>query len=541
MSNPHSVKARIAKAVASAVMLALIVLPASCSGSYWAVAFSGTERQAAEALLPAVASAVSSNSSVIEARVGGKTYFRAAAGPFPTREAAISARDTLRSAGWPDSWLLFLEQEAHDISEASDAVSAGRQDAVEDAQPMTDAARARSITVGLTWVRGERALFGTDGDIIARPTGEAVDASLVCASEVLELFCKDGLVFARTDEADPGVALGRKVALTASAGVVWISEPYKAYKGELSIAASADGTLAVANVLDVDDYLLSVLPSEIGTGAPKQAYKAQAVVARTEALAYSGRHASSGWDICDSTHCQVFKGLYGQSPNADIQAAVSETEGEALFWGGSMVRTASFHSACGGWTESSQDIWGSSYAHLTNIGCRINSGVMPDLKDEQTLRKYVNGEDKQDLCYGTTGYRWKASVDAKSLEAQLLKMAAEGLATASGKAPSGGLPRITKRSNRGAALEISVCAGSVEYIMKGELNIRRLFGGATVAKSGVFVIDAGKNGGLTLTGAGYGHGVGLCQEGAQKLAKLGLDYAKILAFYYKGSSIGKVY
>ena len=99
-----------------------------------------------------------------------------------------------------------------------------------------------------------------------------------------------------------------------------------------------------------------------------------------------------------------------------------------------------------------------------------------------------------------------------------------------------------KRSARGAALELRMSSSTAEYIIKGELNIRKLLGGSTIIKSGVFVIlPVSVEGRLDIIGAGYGHGVGMCQDGAKALAKLGKDYRAILSFYYRGGSVAKVY
>jgi SpoIID/LytB domain protein len=206
-----------------------------------------------------------------------------------------------------------------------------------------------------------------------------------------------------------------------------------------------------------------------------------------------------------------------------------------------MVKTASFHSACGGVTEACEEIWGSKLVHLTNVRDNTQKSAVPDLRDEVALRKYIAGGDKSDLCYGAYGYRWEATLDRKALDGRISTLVERKAATLSGPSTRK-LPAVTKRTSRGAALEITVPYDGNDYIIKGELNIRNLMGGSTVAKSGVFVIDELTPGGqIRITGAGYGHGVGMCQEGAKALARLGRSYKEILAFYYRSSSVGKVY
>ena len=347
----------------------------------------------------------------------------------------------------------------------------------------------------------------------------------------------------KKDDADVGVLFASPIIMSSSSGALWLSDAYKVYKGEIEVARRAGATtLAVSNVIDVEDYLLSVLPSEIGGSSPIEAYKAQAVVARTEALSSAGRHADTGWDLCDSTHCQVFKGLYGQSANVEIARAVKATEGEVLTYEGAMVKTASFHSACGGWTETCEQIWGSKLAHLTNVADNLVQPQMPDLRDETVLRKYIETENKNDLCYKAYGYRWSAEIEMKDVLNRLSVAIAEGLAPVGAAGQGSNKPAVLVRTDRGAALQIGVPSNGQEYIIKGELNIRKLLGGATVIKSGVFVILPGsKEGSMKIIGAGYGHGVGMCQEGAKAMAKLGKDYKAILAHYYRGSAIGGLY
>lgn len=524
-------------AFALCIALLLMFGIASSSTVYWAVAASYKDQLQAESVLERIMNESGGQSRVLIAAVDGATFYRAVAGPYFTRPDAEAARDRLRGAGWSDAWLL-IEQDFMPMVVDADT------SADEPMPEVVTAAKSRNITVGLTWIAGSKLLVGTEGDLaifgICPVTG---DELTITADRAAELKPSGEGVAVYVSDDDEGMVMLPPVRIIAAVGAIWLMDPYRVYNGEIKVdRKQGSASLYISNVLDVEDYLLSVLPAEIGKSAPKEAYKAQAVVARTEALSSAGRHADVGWDICDSTHCQVFRGLYGQAPNKDIRIAVEETEGMVLFSAGSMVKTASFHSACGGWTESSLDIWGSKLPHLTNVGDRVNAGSMPDLRDDATLRKFIETESKSDLCYGANGYRWKTTVDINALESELARMISAGSALKDNSSQKGEGYRIAKRSARGAALEFIVPYNSAEYIIKGELNIRRLLGGSTVVKSGVFVIQpASKAGKLDLIGAGYGHGVGMCQEGAQSLAKLGRGYKDILAFYYKGSSVEGIY
>ena len=527
-------------ALAVAIVLALS-LAAIGAVRFWAVGVSQTDAGRAQAELSAMSAGTGLSGAVLEADVNGSRYFRSSLGPFATKAEAEAARELLRGLSWKDAWV--LSESVQDASVGGEGEAEGSEP---DAGPSIQEAKEpvrRVIKVGLSWLSLRSFLAGSDRPVRVEgtdlATGEALSIEVGLIAELS--FENDG-IRVRSDEKDPGRLMGSPLVISSQSGTIWLSDRHRVYRSDVEVQARLGaGLLAAANIIDVEEYLLSVLPSEIGGSSPAEAYKAQAVVARTEALSSAGRHQDMGWDLCDSTHCQVFKGMYGQSANAEVAKAVKATEGEVLMCGGAMVKTASFHSACGGVTEACEEIWGSKLVHLTSVRDNPQKGEIPDLRDEAALRKYITGGDKSDLCYGAYGYRWEATLDRKALDGRIKALVDNKSALLAGPSARK-IPAVTKRTARGAALEITVPYGGNDYIIKGELNIRNLMGGSTVAKSGVFVIDELSPGGqLRISGAGYGHGVGMCQEGAKALAKLGRGYRDILAFYYRSSSVGRVY
>ncbi len=125
------------------------------------------------------------------------------------------------------------------------------------------------------------------------------------------------------------------------------------YRGSLELRHRGAGLTAV-NIVPVDDYLLSVVPEEMPTDWPAEALKAQSVAARSFALKSRGRHAAEGYDLCTTTHCQLYKGI--ASEKTASTAAVRATRGEVLTYGGQPIE-ALFHTDSGGMTESSEDVW----------------------------------------------------------------------------------------------------------------------------------------------------------------------------------------
>ncbi len=533
-------------ALAAAIILA-ISLTAMGTVRYWAVGFSQADPGKALSELAAMSGSTGMEGMVLEATVNGSRYYRSCLGPYPSKAEAEAARDILRGLNWKDAWVLSeTVPEVPDAPDATATNTGGTQGTEGDAQSTGGAAKEevrRVIKVGLSWLNAGNFLAGSDKPVRVEGRDAATGETLsVEVGLIAELSFEGGNVRVRSDEKDSGRLFGSPVIVSSVSGTIWLSDRYRIYRSGIEVQARGDsGLLAAANIIDVEEYLLSVLPSEIGGSSPPEAYKAQAVVARTEALSSAGRHEDMGWDLCDSTHCQVFKGMYGQSANAEVAKAVRATEGEVLMYEGAMVRTASFHSACGGVTEACEEIWGSKLVHLTNVRDNPQKSEVPDLRDEAAIRKYIAGGDKSDLCYGAYGYRWDATLDRKALDGRIRALVDKKAATLIGPTARK-VPAVTKRTSRGAALEITVPYDGNDYIIKGELNIRNLMGGSTVAKSGVFVIDELTPGGqIRISGAGYGHGVGMCQEGAKSLARLGRGYMEILSFYYRSSSVGKVY
>ena len=148
-----------------------------------------------------------------------------------------------------------------------------------------------------------------------------------------------------------------KLPVTMKSGSGVVVDGVK-YKGALVIERNGNG-LNLVNKVDVEEYLKGVLKSEMSPSWPKEALKAQAVLARTYTLA-SKKHGA--YDICDETHCQVYRGTADESPA--ITQAVNETKGQILTYGGAPAQTF-FFSDSGGMTTSSQSVWGGVVPYLT--------------------------------------------------------------------------------------------------------------------------------------------------------------------------------
>jgi SpoIID/LytB domain protein len=317
----------------------------------------------------------------------------------------------------------------------------------------------------------------------------------------------------------------------------------RAYFGRVFVTLDRAGALTVVNAIPEDKLLAGLVPSEIFPDAPPEALKAQAVAARTELLAKIGtRHFADPYVLCSSQHCQVYGGA-GKEDERTTRA-VKATRGQVLMRdGGGLVQA--YYSACaGGFTEHNESIWSlppdpTLRGHLDATGtdakklARFAGGIT-----DENIRDFLAAPPELTFAgrsrYAKGRYRWSVTLEAADLDRLVAKeFPAIGQVTAL-------TPRRRGVSGRIGALEITGDRGSV--VVEGDLRIRRLLGGL---KSTLFVVDVEKRSGRvarwTLTGAGFGHGVGMCQTGAIGMAESGRKYDEILGHYYRGSHTHALY
>jgi stage II sporulation protein D len=260
-----------------------------------------------------------------------------------------------------------------------------------------------------------------------------------------------------------------------------------------------------AKVIDLplERYVAAVLAGESSMFQAKEALKAMAVAARTYAVRLRGRHSAEGFDFCDTTHCQRIE-LEGI--NARLQAAVSETAGELLWYQGKPAFTP-YTRDCGGRTEDAAAIW-------------------PDL-----AAPYLKShEDPYCARRGSSAWQW--SSDPKRILQALRDSALrapEGLDRISvlARTPSS---RASTLVLTGASGSVRISADSFRFAMGRELGWNTL-------RSDRYQVQS-SNGRIAFEGSGSGHGVGLCQFGAEQMGADGRSYRDILAFYYPGTVAG---
>lgn len=275
------------------------------------------------------------------------------------------------------------------------------------------------------------------------------------------------------------------------------------YRGALELRHKGGGLTAV-NIVPVDDYLLSVVPEEMPVDWPAEAIRAQSVAARSFALASRGRHASEGYDLCTTTHCQLYTGTAAEKSASN--AAIKATRGEVLTYGGKPIE-ALFHTDSGGMTENSEDVWGSHVPYLRAA------------KDTPTKTM-----------------PWTKTISRADLER---KLAAKGHDI--GKVRSIALSPLAI----GRSAKDRTASGRVKTMMvKGTKGTATLSGTTWRSllglKSTLFDAKLAKDM-VTFTGYGSGHGLGISQWGAERMAAKGASYAEILHHYYTGTQLQQLY
>ena len=317
------------------------------------------------------------------------------------------------------------------------------------------------------------------------------------------------------------------------AGKMQINGGELGYEGDFSLK-TVKGKLVLNQLLSLEDYLAGVVQNEIGNTAPPEALKAQAVAARTHALSLlaNNRHKADGYDLCSGTHCQVYKGKY--LLNSYILQAIKDCEGEALFIN-CQIADATYHSSCGGKTDASSAIWKTRpVAHLNGVTC-IPEADSLDLSNEAQSRQWI--DTKSDTAGMSSWERGALSWEKSITRAQLA--ANVGLKTIK-------RIEIVSRGRSGRILSLKLL-GDKTVTLDSEYKIRQAFGNLL---SSFFYIKGSyrqadnltsinPRATLSIKGKGAGHGVGMCQVGTLRLARLGVSYTNILQHYYPGTTLSK--
>lgn len=313
------------------------------------------------------------------------------------------------------------------------------------------------------------------------------------------------------------------------------------YRGEIDLVINEQGTLTAVNDLWVEYYVYSVVPAEIGDDAPPEAMKAQAVAARSEAVAkiQMGIVSSSFFDFYDTSMAQVYKGKGAECALA--RQAVDSTRGELLIYHGEPVDAVYSHS-CGGTLSTASDVWGTANAGWSKNEYDTVEAKSPDLSDWSDAHEFTSNHGAG-LCnpnnagypnYGKGAYRWTKTFTGAAFSDMADRMYHTGRVKD---------VVVDKRTASGRVARLRIIGDSREVSIHRELEIREAMGDI---KSTLFTFtkqadSRGRLANIAIYGAGWGHGVGLCQMGAVVMAHQGYNYRQILGHYFHDVRIRQLY
>jgi SpoIID/LytB domain protein len=378
-------------------------------------------------------------------------------------------------------------------------------------------------------------------------------------------------------EGGPG-AVFELFGVTIGSRFHWERTENQTFGGDLLLRARQDGTFAVVNEIPVDEYLESVISSEMSASAPPDLLKSHAILSRSwllaalqkrqapqerpggtggmiesekEVVRWYDREEHDLFDVCADDHCQRYHGVTRiTSPEAG--RAVRETRGVALTWGDE-VCDARYSKACGGRTEVFETAWDDApRPYLTSVAdapvpyapaasgdeaaiWRLwAEGAYCNVKDKAILEKILPAFDRETESF----FRWTVEYSRRELEEILYEKSGFDFGALLELEP-------LDRGPSGRIRRLRVVGSKMSMIVGKELEIRRwlsrrhLYSSAFVVR----IVGGGKAAPerFILDGAGWGHGVGLCQIGAAAMASRGMSAAQIMGHYFPGAALTRLY
>ncbi len=261
----------------------------------------------------------------------------------------------------------------------------------------------------------------------------------------------------------------------------------RSYEGDFDIEIRKEA-LSLINNLDMETYLEGVVESEGGPGQKLNYYKAQAVISRTYAMKYWSKHKENGYNLCDRVHCQAY--LHHRSATVNIDSAVHQTRGLIMLDQNNELYPTYFHANCGGQTSEPHYVWNEEIPNLCSF--------------------------KDTFCIHTQQAKWEKRIPKE----QWMKFLVDKYNFPVSDSASNELLNYFVQEQR-SAFYLHPIYGIPLRDLREQFKLKSTFFDAEIV---------GEE--MLLHGRGFGHGVGLCQEGAMNMAKKGYTYDQILGFYY---------
>lgn len=422
-------------------------------------------------------------------------------------------------------------------------------------------------------------LFVLNGPYIETETGEELQGEqrAIWTNNKILFNGKlhEDLFFEPTDEKSCSFDLK---AVTIGVDFHWQRREDQRFRGALNLAVTDEKIVAI-NQIDAEEYLTSVISSEMSANASKQLLKAHAVISRSWLLAqieknqqltkaeksytscqqdeeqlirWYDREDHTLFDVCADDHCQRYQGITRET-NPVVKEAIQETRGEVLLYDDAIC-DARFSKCCGGVTERFENCWEPVNHPYLAVLRDAPEKEFPDLTDEAMAQEWIrtappafcHTTDKEILSQvlnnydqeTTDFYRWRVVYTQKELNDLITEKLKMDLGDIIDLVP-------VERGVSGRLCKLKIVGSKRSFTIGKELEIRRVLSTSHLYSS-AFVVDKDdvKDGvpqKFTLIGAGWGHGVGLCQIGAAVMGAQGYDYNQILLHYYRNAEIKSIY
>jgi SpoIID/LytB domain protein len=352
----------------------------------------------------------------------------------------------------------------------------------------------------------------------------------------------------------------------------WQRKENQVFKGELLFLVE-DGEVRAVNRLPVEEYLVSVISSEMSATSSLEFLKAHTIISRSwlyaqlqrkekvqqavlghetedEIVRWYAREDHTLFDLCADDHCQRYQGVT-RAVNPNVARAVKETRDIVLKYGGEIC-DARFSKCCGGVTERFAACWeNEDYDYLQAFRDVEGQCLLPDLTTEEGAREWIESvpqsycstDDSRVLSQILNGYdqetndfyRWRVEYSREELSELVSRRSGIDFGTIEELLP-------LERGASGRIVRMRVVGSKTSRIVGKELEIRRWLSESHLYSS-AFVVDKVAAGGscrFVLKGAGWGHGVGLCQIGAAMMGERGFSHEEILKHYYPGTALEKI-
>lgn len=349
-------------------------------------------------------------------------------------------------------------------------------------------------------------ILDQDNNILMQGSGELA-YSIDFTNSVFNIYEKDQLVksfknldLIRIEAVDKNYPI-LLYDISYGAGYFWAGTEDRQYRGLMELYPAGSRSFHIINILNLEEYLFSVVPAEMPAWWPDEAIKAQTIAARSYAISNMGRHRNRNYDLCDTVHCAAYNGIKSETERSN--KLILETLGEVAKYNNQVINTV-FSSNSGGYSEKSLEIWGNDLPYLQGANNLLDTSYQFPLEPyelEKWLREETESYSNTSFA-GNNTYRWLKILGSDyfaekyNLE-ELLDIVA------------------VKRSIGGTVGEVIIKGKERELVVKGD-NIRSALGGL---KSNRFISEKiyspeGKLEKIIFYGSGWGHHVGMDQTAA---------------------------